>query len=168
LSALIDSRTCSLLMLNQIQPELDRRWQSVDTKLEELLVPYTEQDPITYDPGFIQDLENMRAARYRTNTDSQAKSMQSSFNFGLDSSTRVTSNSSQRLLTESLDDFTNSEILDLMQTYYKVSTLPSCQRAFGDRTNKDRVPFPSSSTTLQCWPSRTACSRTCLPFSRLR
>jgi hypothetical protein len=136
LRALFDPRTCSLLMLNQIQPELDRRWTSVETKLEELLVPYTEQDPITYDPGFIQDLENMRTARYRTNADSRLKSTQSSFTFRLDPSTRVTPSSSQRLLFESLDDFTNSEILDFMQTYYRVSSVPCYSKSVEYQTDE--------------------------------
>ncbi|KAF1912524.1 dynamin-1 [Ampelomyces quisqualis] len=112
LKSLVDSRTLNLLMLKQIQPELDRRWRSVQAKLEELLLPFTEQDPITYDPGFLRDLEEMRASRYHDKVESQAKP----FIFGR---TNTVSYSNQRLLTESLDGFTNSEILDLMQTYYK-------------------------------------------------
>jgi hypothetical protein len=110
-------------MLKEIQPELDRRWSNVSAKLEELLVPYTEQDPITYDPGFLRDLEGMRATRYRNNVEEQAQNVQNPFAF-VTSSITSTSKSSQRLLTESLDDFTNSEIFDLMQTYYKVCTPP--------------------------------------------
>jgi hypothetical protein len=110
-------------MLREIQPELDRRWSNVSAKLEELLVPYTEQDPITYDPGFLRDLEEMRATRCRNNLEQQAQNVQNPFTFAT-SSIKSISNSSQRLLTESLDDFTNSEILDLMQTYYKVCTPP--------------------------------------------
>ena len=121
LSSLVDPRTCKLVMLRQIQPELDRRWCNVEAKLEELLLPYTEQDPITYDPGFIRDLEAMRAARYIINTGSKSGSAANSFTFGQTASTKASHNTNQRLLTESLDDFTNSEILDLMQTYYKVS-----------------------------------------------
>jgi GTPase SAR1 family protein len=123
LGSLIDPRTRSLLMLKQIQPELDGRWRNVEAKLEELLVPYTKQDPITYDPCFVRDLESMRSARYHPDTDSQTQGMQHVPPFGHSKSARVFSISSQRLLTESLDDFTNSEILDLMQTYYKVSLL---------------------------------------------
>jgi hypothetical protein len=114
LGTLMDSRTCNLLMLKQIKPELDRRWCNVELKLEELVVAYTQQDPITYDPGFLRDLEEMRVARYQARVGEQAKS----FAFG---QAQTTSNSGQRLLTESLDDFTNTEILDLVQTYYKVS-----------------------------------------------
>jgi GTPase SAR1 family protein len=119
LGSLVDPETRGLLMLKQIQPELDRRWRNVEAKLEELLVPYTEQDPITYDPGFLRELEEMRATRYRTKMETQSESVQKPFIFG-QNNMNTTSNSSQRLLTESLDDFTNSEILDLMQTYYKV------------------------------------------------
>jgi GTPase SAR1 family protein len=121
LGSLIDSRTHKLLMLKHIQPELEGRWRKVEAKLEELLVPYTEQDPITYDPGFIRDLEAMRTSRYKPNTDLQTQGIQF---FGHAKSATVSSVTSQRLLTESLDDFTNSEILDLMQTYYKVGIFP--------------------------------------------
>jgi GTPase SAR1 family protein len=120
LESLVDPRTRGLLMLKQIQPELDRRWRNVEAKLEELLVPYTEQDPITYDPSFLCELEEMRATRYHTKMDTRSESVQKPFMFG-QNNMNATSNSSQRLLTESLDDFTNLEILDLMQTYYKVS-----------------------------------------------
>jgi GTPase SAR1 family protein len=120
LGSLIDPQTRSLLMLKQIQPELDRRWRNVEAKLEELLVPYTEQDPITYDPVFLRDVEEMRAARYISKMENKSQSMSKPLVFG-QSDINATSNSSQRLLTESLDDFTNSDILDLMQAYYKVS-----------------------------------------------
>ncbi|EAT88305.2 hypothetical protein SNOG_04545 [Parastagonospora nodorum SN15] len=100
----------------------DWRWRTVEAKLEELLVPYTEQEPITYDPGFLGDLEQLRASRYQRKLDSQNKGVPHPFAFGQTSTSHATSTSSQRLLTESLDDFTNSEILDLMQTYYKVSS----------------------------------------------
>jgi hypothetical protein len=123
IGSLVDPRTRSLLMLKQVQPELERRWGNVEAKLAELLAPYTEQDPITYDPGFLRDLEEMRSARYTVKTGSKADNIQPSFSAGQHASTRGSSNSTQRLLTESLDDFTNSEILDLMQTYYKVSTV---------------------------------------------
>lgn len=117
----VDPRTCNLIMLRQVQPELDRRWRAVEAKLEELLVPYTEQEPITYDPGFLRELERLRASRYQSKLDGQSKGVQQSFTFGKNSTAHATSTSSQRLLTESIDDFTNSEILDLMQTYYKAS-----------------------------------------------
>ncbi|KAH9879277.1 hypothetical protein J1614_002716 [Plenodomus biglobosus] len=118
LRSLMDPRTCSLLMHKQIQPELDRRWRNVEAKLEELLVPYSEQDPVTYDPSFIAELEEVRIARYN------ARSNMSESNGGFRGSVQAPDASylrsaSRNLLTESLDDFTNSEILDLMQTYYK-------------------------------------------------
>ncbi|KAH4162878.1 hypothetical protein HBI37_130850 [Parastagonospora nodorum] len=119
LSSLLDPRTHSLLMLRQIQPELERRWQNLETKLEELLVPYTEQDPTIYDPGFLRDLMEMRASRNHARNQSQPQAGHHSFTFGQDGLTNAASNSSQRLLRESLDDFTNSEIFSLMQSYYK-------------------------------------------------
>ncbi|KAI8939863.1 hypothetical protein NX059_003597 [Plenodomus lindquistii] len=118
LESLMDSRTCRLLMLKQIQPELDRRWRNVDVKLEELLAPYEHQDPVTYDPSFIAELEEVRNARYnaklnKTDLGGGARG------FGQSADVSYHRNASRSLLTESLDDFTNSEILDLMQTYYK-------------------------------------------------
>ncbi|KAF1840478.1 dynamin-1 [Cucurbitaria berberidis CBS 394.84] len=118
LGSLVDPRTCSMLMLKQIQPELDRRWRSVEAKLEELLVPYTEQDPITYDPGFVREIEETRAARYRLSA-SQTGSTATVGARGLQHNSVTSRGSTRYLLTESIDGFTNSEILDLMQTYYK-------------------------------------------------
>jgi hypothetical protein len=120
LGSLVDPQTCGMLMLKQVRPELDRRWRSVEAKLEELLVPYTEQDPITYDPNFVRDLDAIRATRYATKGTGQTN-VHAIPGFGTDVSLRKTQTSSQQLLTESIDDYTNSEILDLMQTYYKVS-----------------------------------------------
>jgi len=120
---LVDSRTYNLLMLNLIQPDLDSRWQKVEAKLEELLVPYTKQDPITYDPNFLRDLENIRSARSMAKADQNANSRMYHLSSSPNSKPRVSVTPAQRLLTESLDDFTNSEILDLMQTYYKVSAV---------------------------------------------
>ncbi|CAO2656981.1 Nn.00g057840.m01.CDS01 [Neocucurbitaria sp. VM-36] len=118
LGSLIDPRTCSMLMLKQIQPELDMRWRNVEAKLEELLVPYTEQDPITYDPGFIREIEETRAARYRLSA-AQNGSTDAMASRGQLHNPLNSRGATRHLLTESLDSFTNSEILDLMQTYYK-------------------------------------------------
>ena len=117
LGSLIDPRTCSMLMLRQIQPELDARWRCVEAKLEELLVPYTEQDPITYDPGFVREIDATRAARYRL---SAAPLVGSTDARGQQRTSVASHGATRQLLTESLDGFTNSEILDLMQTYYRV------------------------------------------------
>lgn len=117
LTSLMDPRTCRLLMLKQVQPELERRWQSVEQKFEELLKPYTEQDPITYDPEFIRELEEIRAARYRAPMLNTTVVSESGQQRGPSSGRHA---GRGQLLTESMDDFTNSEILDLMQTYYKV------------------------------------------------
>ncbi|RMZ66737.1 interferon-induced gtp-binding mx [Pyrenophora seminiperda CCB06] len=118
LGSLMNPYTCSMLMLKQVRPELDRRWHSVEVKLEELLVPYTEQDPITYDPSFVYQLKDLRAARYANKTEPRGSSP--SFSFGaVNDAQKYKHSSGQHLLTESIDDYTNSEILDLMQTYYK-------------------------------------------------
>ncbi|KAL7771099.1 hypothetical protein CFE70_001041 [Pyrenophora teres f. teres 0-1] len=104
LGSLMDPYTCSMLMLKQVRPELDRRWRSVEAKLEELLMPYTEQDPITYDPSFAYQLEELASVP---------------FVFGTGDDGQKYTQSAQHLLTESIDNYTNSETLDLMPTYYK-------------------------------------------------
>ncbi|KAH7408337.1 dynamin-1 [Phaeosphaeria sp. MPI-PUGE-AT-0046c] len=113
LGSLFDPRTRNLLLLKQIRPELEKRWRNAELKLDELLVPYTEQDPVAYDIGFIQDLHQMKTTRYQVNMEAQTGNMRQDF------VTQNAAKSSQRLLTESLDDCTNSDILDMMQTYYK-------------------------------------------------
>ena len=119
LSALLDRRTCNMIMHKLVQPELTRRSDMVLAKLMELLVPYTEQDPITYDPGFVREIEETRAARYQA-AGSQGGSIDRARTLGSQKTTSATYHSSRHLLNDSLDAFTNSEILDLMQTYYKV------------------------------------------------
>lgn len=115
--SLMNTRTCKMLMFKHVQPGLDRRWQSVESKFRELLVPYTEQAPVTYDLSFVQDIEETRMARY-------SKSSSQPTLFGQTNAPPLSWILNHHLLTESMDDFTNSEILDLMQTYYKVSSTP--------------------------------------------
>lgn len=117
LESLLDSRTYSMLVNEQIEPELDVRKRALHSKVKELLVPYTACDPITYDPSWLIELEDVRAKRY-------APPASTAFGaFELSHATKQRPSPSRQLLTESFDDFTNSEILDLMQTYYKVQTL---------------------------------------------
>ena len=126
----MDPYTCSMLMLKQVHPELDRRWRSVESKLEELIVPYTEQDPITYDPSFVYQLENLRAARYANKTKAPnggSASASVPFGYGAGDDAQRYKQPAQQLLTESVDGYTNSEILDIVETYYKVS-LPTIEK----------------------------------------
>lgn len=115
LSSLMDRRTSTLLMLKQIEPELERRWKRAEMKLEELLLPYTEQDPCTYDPSFIKELRAVRNARYQARAAVAEANKTTLFTYSSNQN-----NSQHLLLSESADDLTNSEILDLMQTYYNV------------------------------------------------
>ncbi|KAF2266073.1 hypothetical protein CC78DRAFT_460110 [Lojkania enalia] len=106
LSSLMEPQTFQKLMAERIEPELEKRWQLLVTKLEELLIPYHSLVPVTYDPSFTEEIQAIRASRYQP------------FKDGSYERHRSTAKPAQ-LLTESLDDFTSSEILDLMQTYYK-------------------------------------------------
>ncbi|KAF2035984.1 dynamin-1 [Setomelanomma holmii] len=118
LESLMDERTRNLLMFKQIQPDLEKRWNTVEEKLKELLIPYTEQDPITYDPGFLRNLEGMRALRHRQKFGANPSTSRQQSPFAQSGPSKASSESDQRLLTESMDDFTTSEILDLVLTYY--------------------------------------------------
>ncbi|KAH7069303.1 P-loop containing nucleoside triphosphate hydrolase protein [Paraphoma chrysanthemicola] len=122
LQSLMDTYTFKLLMLKHVQPSLDRRWEKVEEKLEELLVPFTEQDPLTYDPGFAKTVKDLRVARYSAEQTPGTLGKQQSFGFKQSNPSKPSSDRNQRLLTESLDEFTNSDILDLVTTYYKVRT----------------------------------------------
>ncbi|KAF1833322.1 dynamin-1, partial [Decorospora gaudefroyi] len=122
LCSLMDHQTCTMLVRKHVRPELDRRWRCVEAKLDELLVPYTEQDPITYDPNFIRELDATRTARYAASLNAQSGSIQASGNSTFTTVEKTAgSTRQQQLLTESLDGYTNAEILDLMQTYYKTA-----------------------------------------------
>lgn len=109
LVSLMDVRSCSILLLKHVRPEMERRWKQAQVKMqEELLVPYIEQESITYDPGFLQELETIRTAR-----------CDASFTLGGNKTTNQARQPAEHLFTEKLDGFTNSEILDMMQAYYK-------------------------------------------------
>ncbi|KAF2682518.1 hypothetical protein K458DRAFT_391003 [Lentithecium fluviatile CBS 122367] len=108
LSNMMDQDTFHALMQEHVEPELQQRWQRLSAKLDELLVPYQQQEPIIYDPSFIHDLEQIRAKRY----------FEPKNQFALGSAPK---SAPTQLLTESMDDFTNCEILNLMHTYYKKS-----------------------------------------------
>jgi hypothetical protein len=110
LSTMMDADTFDALGQEHIEAEMQERYHRTNAKLEELLVPYQKRELMMYDPNFNQDVQQIRAKR---NSGVQSKST-----FGSeqqDGSTPV------QFLTESLDDFTNCEVLDLMQTYYYVS-----------------------------------------------
>ena len=109
LISMMDDETFTSLMHEHIEPELERRRARLENKLTELLTPYQKQDPITYDPSFINDLKQMRSKRYFESN--------KQFYYG---GSQKSSTSETQLLTESLDDFTNIDILNLMQVYYKV------------------------------------------------
>lgn len=110
LTSMMDAETFDALMHEHIEPELERRRARLDQKLGELLTPYQKQEPITYDPSFISDLKQVRSRRY----------FESKRQFGFGASPKSSTHETQ-LLTESLDDFTNMDILNLVQIYYKVS-----------------------------------------------
>ncbi|KAJ4352571.1 uncharacterized protein N0V89_007920 [Didymosphaeria variabile] len=117
LSSMMDSETFDSLMHEHVEPELERRRAQLDKKLTELLTPYQKQEPITYDPSFINDLKQVRSKRYFGSSNQ--------FSFG---GPQKISTPETQLLTESLDDFTNVDILNLMQIYYKVSGLQAIMK----------------------------------------
>jgi GTPase SAR1 family protein/RNase P/RNase MRP subunit POP5 len=111
LESLIDSRTFNMIMLEIVEPLLETRCVHLRQKLQELLLPYQEQYQMTYDPSFVIDLNNARDRR-------------SVFKFnGVGNQEGILNQSreSHRQLLVSADSYTSSDILDLMETYYKVS-----------------------------------------------
>ncbi|KAJ4301309.1 hypothetical protein N0V90_003400 [Kalmusia sp. IMI 367209] len=108
LISMMDNETFHALMHEHVGPELESRRAQLDKKLTELLNPYQKQEPITYDPSFIIDLKQVRSKRYFES--------KNQFTFG---ASQKSSTPETQLLTESLDDFTNVDILNLMQIYYK-------------------------------------------------
>jgi GTPase SAR1 family protein len=111
IESLADPRTGNLLKRKHIDSELSKRKIAYEAKVQELLKPFEEGDPIMYDPSFIFELGEIRARRYfKSKAVAPGNMSQSSV-------------PAHHLLTQTLDDFTNCEILDLMQTYYKVSSL---------------------------------------------
>ncbi|KAF2736597.1 P-loop containing nucleoside triphosphate hydrolase protein [Polyplosphaeria fusca] len=105
LQSLMDAHTFNKLILEHVDEELEKKWVRLEEKLLELLVPYQKHAPITYDLTFMVEIQEMRARRKAA-----------TFPFaGRDRKQEEP----QQLLLESMDDFTSSEILDLMQTYYK-------------------------------------------------
>lgn len=111
LATLMDQTTYSKLLLEQIHPELDKRRTALNAKLEELLVPFKSQDLMSLDPSLEYEVELIRAKRY----DGKAN--------GLERQARQMANKAE-LLTEG-SSFTHSDILDIMQTYYKVRIVSS-------------------------------------------
>ncbi|KAF2468030.1 P-loop containing nucleoside triphosphate hydrolase protein [Lindgomyces ingoldianus] len=101
----MDSRTYNMLFLEHIGPELEKKRAALEKKLDELLLPYEARDPTMYDPSFGAELDYIRARRSYESKTGAAEGGHS--------------RAKQQLLMQSIDDFTNSEILDLMQTYYK-------------------------------------------------
>ena len=122
LSSMMDGETFEAVMHELVGPELEVRWGRLEEKLGELLVPFQRMEPVTYDPGFVWEVRQVRARRY---FESKTR-----FVFGASSGggegngegmkTGSGSGSGTQLLTESVDDFTNVDILQLVQVYYKV------------------------------------------------
>jgi GTPase SAR1 family protein len=107
LSSMMDQDTFYALMQEHVEPELQQRWQGLSEKLDELLIPFQKQEPTSYDPSLAQDLAQIRMKRY------------------FEPRNQFTFNSSQKnvptqVLTNSEDDFSSCDILELMHTYYKV------------------------------------------------
>ncbi|KAF1949464.1 P-loop containing nucleoside triphosphate hydrolase protein [Byssothecium circinans] len=105
LNRTMDTDTLNALMQEHIEPELEKRQQLLNEKLEELLIPFQKQEPITYDASFAFELEQTRMSRY--------------FEHKGQPSVGGRRSAETQLLTESVDDFTNCEILNMMNTYYK-------------------------------------------------
>ncbi|KAF2750588.1 hypothetical protein M011DRAFT_395462 [Sporormia fimetaria CBS 119925] len=111
LSSILDAKTCDMLLLQEVVPQLDKRWEMVQAKLEELLTPFRQLDPLDYDPMFLYKLHKRRAQRYEPQlADEPAPG-------------RSMTNGQPQLLAEGGHNYTNADILDWVQTYYQVAIL---------------------------------------------
>lgn len=117
LGSIMDERTRRMLMLEHIQQELDLRWRRVEEKLDELLLPYTQTMPAAYDPTFRRELDEMKIAR------SQERNATPHM-FGQNNHGQQSTFFGGPPKAEPPVDLTNSEILDLVQGYYRVSPVP--------------------------------------------
>ncbi|KAF2707539.1 hypothetical protein K504DRAFT_383111 [Pleomassaria siparia CBS 279.74] len=99
LNSLMDSRMVMLLNKAHIERAMEQKIEAAQLKFTELLVPYQELDMMTYDPTFTTELEEIRTRRY------------------LNDNSVVPGKTPESIA--SMDDFTNREILDLMQAYYE-------------------------------------------------
>jgi hypothetical protein len=157
LESLLDAQTFKLLMQEHIDPVLDRKWQNLKAKLKELLTPYQVHEPTTYDPSFISMLNKTQSKRYAEASGEGIRGQLDAF--------RRNSSSSRHLLTESIDDYTNIEILDMMETYYKVS-LPTIGIPFNANPCRNRSLYLYK--MLLCLLSRMALLQVSKMFFRRR
>jgi GTPase SAR1 family protein len=63
LAHLTDERTCKQLLIHVIHPAMEERQQSLSKKLEELMVPHRDQDPLDINPQFVRKILSQREKR---------------------------------------------------------------------------------------------------------
>lgn len=66
LAHLTDERTCNQLLIHVIDPAMNARQDSLKKKLEELLVPHRDHDPLDINPQFAQKTLSLREKRIAT------------------------------------------------------------------------------------------------------
>ncbi|KAF2874980.1 P-loop containing nucleoside triphosphate hydrolase protein [Massariosphaeria phaeospora] len=124
LSHLTDERTCNQLLIHVINPAMDTRREGLNAKLEELLTPHRDNDPINIDPQFVRKLwssKEKRAAR------SAVEVMRKEVT-NLDANKSVPSVDEilhKMSLTDPLvgDKYGSHEALECMQAYYETTIL---------------------------------------------
>ncbi|KAF2013483.1 P-loop containing nucleoside triphosphate hydrolase protein [Aaosphaeria arxii CBS 175.79] len=110
LQSLTDDWTYQRLMYEQVGPHLHKKREELSEKLEELLIPYQHREPSTHDPRFSRTIRELRQRRGLQETKPQPDVP---FSFGKPIRPR-----SESFLTQSADDPTNEDIMNLMQAYY--------------------------------------------------
>ncbi|KAF2464053.1 dynamin family protein [Lindgomyces ingoldianus] len=124
LSHLTDDRTRNQLLIHIIDPAMEARRQTMRTKLEELLVPHRDHDPVNVDPNFARKIWSARESRIAKPI---VESVRQQFVLSTD---RTLIPSTDEIMTKIgwpntlIDDkYGSNETFEFMRTYYE-STMP--------------------------------------------
>jgi len=113
-----------------IDPLIDRKLKDINQKLNKILTPYQTGHPITYNHYFTETIQKVREKRYEAEI---ARKLRIFLGYKEDTTVDNVSVKKARIpsllsaLTSSteadIDRYAYSEILDCIETYYKVGTL---------------------------------------------
>lgn len=122
-SNLTDDRTCGRLLAHLVDPIMESRRTDIMNKLQELLTPYTQYEPINIDPHFSRIIGAMQRQK-ATNEAVEAvktqygQNMKENMQFSVPLSTLTAELSLSE--PDSNDKYGCSYAVDVMEAYYKV------------------------------------------------
>lgn len=117
---LTDERTCNQILIHIIDPAMGRRHENIKAKLEELLAPHRDQEPLNIDPQFARKVWALREKRIaRSVVEKVQKQFSTASNASSPSVDEIMAKISET--TPLVDDkYGSLEIFDSMQAYYEV------------------------------------------------